>query len=114
MILFWTLAVLMALAAGALIVLPLWRTRPDSAEQDLLALNRRVFRERLAELERDRAEGRTDEATFVELRTELERNMLTLDAPGAGSRFVVRLPAAYTQPAPEPDDALEAEPAGTA
>lgn len=84
MILFWILAVLMALAAGALIVLPLWRVRPDSAEQDLLALNRRVFRERLLELERDHAEGRTDEATFVELRTELERNMLTLDAPGAG------------------------------
>lgn len=88
MILFWTLASLLALAAGALIVLPLWRRRPDGAEQDLLVLNRRVFRERLAELERDRADGRTDEATFVELRTELERNMLTLDAPGArqGSR----------------------------
>lgn len=84
MILFWTLASLLAVAAAALIVLPLWRRPADGAEQDLLALNRRVFRERLAELERDRAEGRTDEATFVELRTELERNMLTLDAAGAG------------------------------
>lgn len=85
MMLFWTLALLLSLAAGAVIALPLWRDRGDAAEQDLLMLNRRVFRERLAELERDRAEGRTDEATFVELRTELERNMLTLDAPGAGA-----------------------------
>ncbi|HEX4869344.1 MAG TPA: c-type cytochrome biogenesis protein CcmI [Moraxellaceae bacterium] len=93
-ILFWALAVALSLLAAAAIVWPLWRNRHGDAGQDLLALNRRVFRERLAELERDRAEGRTDEATFVELRTELERNMLTLEpavAEGASARFSPRV-----------------------
>lgn len=79
MILFWSLAFLLALAAAALVVLPLWR-RPADAGQNLLDLNRRVFRERLVELEKDEAEGRIDAATLAELRVELERNMLLLDA----------------------------------
>lgn len=85
MTLFWISALLLALLAAALIVLPLWRDGRRDGEQDLVALNRRVFRERLAELERDHAEGRTDEPTFVELRTELERNMLGLDAPATAA-----------------------------
>lgn len=92
MMLFWIAALLMALLAAALIILPLWRSRPADREQDLVALNRRVFRERLAELERDHVEGRTDETTFVELRTELERNMLGLDT-SASDATTTRFPA---------------------
>lgn len=93
MTLFWIAALLLTLLTALVLVLPLWRGSHGPAGQDLVALNRRVFRERLAELERDRAEGRTDEATFVELRTELERNMLSLDAGDAAAsagRFTPR------------------------
>jgi cytochrome c-type biogenesis protein CcmH len=93
MTLFWIAALLLTLLTALVLVLPLWRGSGGPAGQDMVALNRRVFRERLAELERDRAEGRTDEATFVELRTELERNMLSLDAgdPAASAnRFTPR------------------------
>lgn len=78
MILFWVLAVALALLAAALIVFPFWR-RPADDEQDIVALNRRVFRERQAELEKDEAEGRIDAETLQELRTELARNLLTLE-----------------------------------
>lgn len=93
MTLFWIAALLLTLLTALVLVLPLWRGSRGPAGQDMVALNRRVFRERLAELERDHAEGRTDEATFVELRTELERNMLSLDAgdPAASAnRFTPR------------------------
>ncbi|MFZ5562127.1 MAG: c-type cytochrome biogenesis protein CcmI [Pseudomonadota bacterium] len=83
MIVFWILAALLAVLAAVLVLLPL-RRGAQGNEQDLLALNRRVFRERLAELEKDQAEGRLDAATCAELRTELERNLLTL-APETGA-----------------------------
>ncbi len=84
MILFWFLAFSLALAVAGLVVLPLWR-RPDESGQNLLELNRRVFRERLAELEKDEAEGRLDADTLAELRVELERNMLMLDSTPAAN-----------------------------
>lgn len=79
MILFWFLAALLSVLVALVVVLPMWR-RPAVPEQSILDLNRRVFRERLAELEKDEAEGRIDAATLAELRTELERNLLILDA----------------------------------
>lgn len=79
MTLFWILALAFALCTAAVVVFPFWRT-PAGNEESLLALNRRVFRERLAELEKDQAEGRIDAAALAELRTELERNLLALDA----------------------------------
>lgn len=84
MTVFWIAAVLLALVCALLIVLPLWRDSRKGEELDLLALNRRVFQERLAELEKDCAEGRIDAGTLAELRTELERNLLALqDDQGA-------------------------------
>lgn len=82
MTLFWLLAVALAVSATLVVVLPLWRT-PRPSEQDIVALNRRVFRERLAELEKDQIEGRIDAEALRELRTELERNLLALDAESA-------------------------------
>lgn len=89
MILFWFLAVSLAVLATVLVLLPLRRGTPG-AEQDLVALNRRVFRERLAELEKDQAEGRLDAAAFAELRTELERNLLSAasDTPAPATRRI--------------------------
>lgn len=75
---FWILAGLMAFACMALVLRPLWRV-PPAEQASLLQLNRRVYRERMAELERDVAEGRLDAATQDELRIELERGLLTLD-----------------------------------
>lgn len=89
MTLFWILAFVFALCVAAIVAFPFWRT-PVGHEENLVALNRRVFRERLAELEKDQAEGRLDAAALTELRTELERNLLTLDAGPA------------TAPAPSP------------
>lgn len=87
MILFWCLAILLAVFAAVLVVLPLWR-RTAGAEQNILELNRRVFHERLAELEKDETEGRIDADTLAELRTELERNLLALDINTDGNRAI--------------------------
>jgi cytochrome c-type biogenesis protein CcmH len=94
MILFWVLAVLLALLAAALVVFPFWRA-PAADEQDLVALNRRVFRERQAELEKDEAEGRIDTDTLQELRTELARNLLALDVKTAATTVKPKRIAAW-------------------
>lgn len=77
---FWILATLLSLVVALLVLWPLWRT-PRRDEQTLLMLNRRVYQERLEELTRDRDEGRIDAATFDDLQTELQRNLLTLEEP---------------------------------
>jgi cytochrome c-type biogenesis protein CcmH len=78
MIVFWLFAFVIAVVAAVVVVWPLLRYRPHR-ETSLLELNRRVFHERLQELEKDEKEGRIDAETLLELRTELERNLLTLD-----------------------------------
>lgn len=78
---FWILVVLLSLLVTAAVLLPLWRA-PRRNEQSLLVLNRRVYQERLAELEADREEGRIDADTFSDLQTDLQRNLLSLDEPG--------------------------------
>lgn len=77
MMLFWLCALLMALLVALLLAAPLLGPLRDD-ERSLISLNVQVFRERLAELEKDRAEGRVDDETFTGLKTELERNMLSL------------------------------------
>lgn len=83
MMLFWFFAFLLAALTALLLAFPLWRTG-RSDETSLLELNRRVFHERLQELEKDEMEGRIDAETLAELRTELQRNLLTLDATQTG------------------------------
>lgn len=98
MTLFWIVAALLALLTAGLVLLPLWRRRDTTSAQDLLSLNRRVFHERLAELEKDCREGRIDEVTFAELRTELERNLLVVNEPDAAAQHSAspRWPALVT------------------
>lgn len=77
---FWILTILLSLAVVLLVLWPLWRA-PHRDEQTLLMLNRRVYQERLDELSRDQGDGRIDSATFDDLKTELQRNLLTLEVP---------------------------------
>jgi cytochrome c-type biogenesis protein CcmH len=73
---FWLIAAAMVAAAGAIVWVPLQRYRPThTVSRD--TVNAGIFRERQAELERDRQEGRLDEAQYPLLLKELERTLLT-------------------------------------
>jgi cytochrome c-type biogenesis protein CcmH len=75
---FWMIAGLLSVMVTLLVLRPLWRI-PPASDASLVALNRRVFQERLIELEADHDEGRIDTDTFRDLKTDLQRNLLTLD-----------------------------------
>ncbi|HEX5361795.1 MAG TPA: c-type cytochrome biogenesis protein CcmI [Fluviicoccus sp.] len=79
-LIFLSSALALTLLVTLFIVLPVLRGR--NAEHSLLELNVQVFRERLSELEADKAAGRVDEATFLALKTELERQLLSLQVDG--------------------------------
>lgn len=78
----YSLAFISSAAALSLIValVFIWPLLRSAREQNssLLALNIGVFKERLAELEQDKIDGKIDEETFVALKTELERQLLSL------------------------------------
>ena len=81
MILFWLIAVAMVLAAGALMLIPLWRGRSgENLSQD--AADTLIFRERLAELSAEQQAEYLDAEQYRQLREELERTLLT-DVAGA-------------------------------
>jgi cytochrome c-type biogenesis protein CcmH len=81
MIGFWIIAAVMTLAAGATILIPLWR-QPAPAPISRDQINTAIFRERLAELEAEHQEGRIDDEVHRQLRAELER-LLLVDVPPA-------------------------------
>lgn len=76
---FWFFAVVLTALVAFILVRPLLCRPQQQEEESLLDLNRRVFRERLVELEKDESEGRIDAETLAELRTELKRSLLALD-----------------------------------
>lgn len=88
---FWILAAALCALCVALLLRPLARgdTKPDSpAEHDIA-----VYRDQLAEVERDRAQGLLSAAEAQEARREIERRLLAADAargearaPGGGTR----------------------------
>jgi cytochrome c-type biogenesis protein CcmH len=78
MTLFLIIAGLLSVMVMMAVLWPLWRA-PKGSNASLVALNRRVFQERMSELEADRDEGRIDAESFQDLQTELQRNLLTLD-----------------------------------
>lgn len=86
---FAALALVLTLLMTLAVLLPVMRRRDE--QHSLLALNVQVFRERLAELEEDRASGRVDADTFAALKTELERQLLTLQPDDTGSSREGRL-----------------------
>lgn len=75
---FVLVAVLLLIVVLAIVVWPLWRTAtsvsPTAA--DRRAANLAIYRDQLAELERDRDEGSLAETDFVAARSELQRRLL--------------------------------------
>lgn len=83
MIQFFISALALSALAAAFIVVPLWRKPRDSAvEIDRKAANLGIFRDQLAELEREKAEGSLAEADFEQARSELQRRLLEEVEPG--------------------------------
>jgi len=79
---FWLIALVMTLAASVLVLIPLWRGRPQhSLSQETVDIA--IFRERLAELEAEHRQGRIDAEQYRQLRQDLERTLLTDAAPVA-------------------------------
>ena len=77
MIQFFISALALSALAAAFIVVPLWRKPRDSAVAiDRKAANLGIFRDQLAELEREKAEGSLAEADFEQARSELQRRLL--------------------------------------
>lgn len=74
MMLFWIAAAAMVVLALALVLPPLLRS--DTAAGDQNAANVAIFKERLAELEREAAAGGLSEQGLAEARAELERQLL--------------------------------------
>ncbi|MFN4324523.1 MAG: c-type cytochrome biogenesis protein CcmI [Azonexus sp.] len=77
-------AVLLVLATAAFILPPLWRgLRAPKERADRKTANLAIFRDQLAELEREKAEGSLAEADFEQARRELQRRLLEEVEPAA-------------------------------
>ena len=79
MLLFWLLASLMILATLALVVPTLMRggtTGRDAPRDEFRAANVALYRERLAELDRERNRGEIEASRYAALREDLERGLL--------------------------------------
>lgn len=77
MIPFFAIAGLLVVATAALLLPPLWRgRRPQREAGDRKAANLAIFRDQLAELEREQAEGTLAAADFEQARQELRRRLL--------------------------------------
>lgn len=70
-------AALLVFATLALLLRPWWqRQRASRAQATRQALNTAIYRDQLAELERDRAEGSLEEADYEAARQELQRRLI--------------------------------------
>jgi cytochrome c-type biogenesis protein CcmH len=74
--LFWILAAAMLLVAIAIIVIPVLRGRVDSgpSRKDI---NIELYRNQVAQLEKDLAEGRIDRESFDTAKQEIDLNLLS-------------------------------------
>ena len=80
MIELWVGIAALTLLAIAFVVLPFVRAKrlvEASTDEDRSQQNIEIFRERLAELENEKAAGNLEESDFLTLKTELERNLLS-------------------------------------
>lgn len=89
-------AIILALAAIALVVWPLWR-RADNTESAHLShkqMNTAIYRDQMAEMERDRASGMLSQEDYDQALAELQRRMLedTTDGAGGDSAAMVTAP----------------------
>jgi len=72
---FWLVALALAVAASAFVLLPLFLKR-EGASADRERINVGLYEERLSELETQFNDGEIAENDFVQLRTELQQNLL--------------------------------------
>jgi cytochrome c-type biogenesis protein CcmH len=80
MIELWVGIAALTILAIAFVVLPFVRAKSlveASTDEDRSQQNIEIFRERLAELENEKAAGNLEESDFLTLKTELERNLLS-------------------------------------
>jgi cytochrome c-type biogenesis protein CcmH len=74
---FAVIAILLIVAVSAFILPPLWLgLRPTTSKADRKEANLGIFRDQLAELAREKAEGTLAEADFEQARHELQRRLL--------------------------------------
>ncbi len=73
---FVVVSALLVAATVAVLVLPLWRAPEVASGADQRQFNLAIFRDQLAELERDRSDGTLAEADFEQARNELQRRLL--------------------------------------
>ncbi len=83
MTLFVAVAALLVAAVVAILVRPLWRAPKATSAADQREFNLAIFRDQLAELERDRSDGTLAEADFEQARAELQRRLLDEVQPAA-------------------------------
>ena len=75
---FWLISVVLCLAAAGFVLIPLFRHRPtDDGQADRSLLNVELYRERLAELEKNQLEDEITAEQFASLKLELEQNLLS-------------------------------------
>ncbi|MBL8373478.1 c-type cytochrome biogenesis protein CcmI, partial [Accumulibacter sp.] len=87
---FIIVAALLVVAIIAILLPPLWRLPEPVGSGDRREANLAIFRDQLAELEREREEGSLAEADFVQAQAELQRRLLDEVEPQSA-------PAARTQ-----------------
>ncbi len=77
--LFWFYAVALLLVATMFVIVPLWKYHRsgESSRAQRERTNLFIFKERLAELERELAAGNLEASDFKELKEELERSLLS-------------------------------------
>lgn len=86
-------AALLVAATLALLLRPWWRKQQAArAQASRRALNATIYRDQLAELERDRAEGSLEEADYAAARQELQRRLIE-DSAEADEAVAAPLPA---------------------
>jgi cytochrome c-type biogenesis protein CcmH len=76
MIAFYLVAAVLVAAALALVLRPLLRARPPGVEPAPASANRSIYRDQLAELERDLSLGTLERAQYEAARAELQRRVL--------------------------------------
>jgi cytochrome c-type biogenesis protein CcmH len=84
---FIIVAAMLVVAIIAILLPPLWRLPKPSGSGDRREANLAIFRDQVAELEREREDGSLAEADFVQAQAELQRRLLdeveALPAPAA-------------------------------
>lgn len=93
--LFWVIAAILTLGASLAVLLPLAggaKGASTSSDHDL-----EVYRDQLAELDRDAARGLIQPAEAEEARAEIARRILRLDSAGPADKAVTRQPSRATR-----------------